>query len=127
MKVIISTVVLAALSLLTHSLAEAKAADYATIAALPCANVLNAHGTTRFPALIESVTEFINRKNRDGRFGSNSNIEDYVLTECRLNEPLKIGQAVEKLLGDQRHGQLPRIPIGGASQNPQSQGVGHFR
>ena len=40
------------------------------------------------------------------------------MTECRLSENSKIGEAVEKLFDEKRLGQLPRIPIDGATGDP---------
>lgn len=92
--------------------------DYPKVATLPCTNLLKAYGKELFSGLIDPVAEYIGEKDQDQGFGSTANITDYVLTECRLSENSKIGEAVEKLFEEKRLGQLPRIPIGGATGDP---------
>jgi hypothetical protein len=56
-----------------------------------------------------------------GVLGSNANITDYVLTECRLNEGFTVGQAVFALFSAANSHNLPAIPIGGATSDPKVQ------
>lgn len=100
---------------------SAAQSDYAVVAALPCINLLQTYETERYGSLMSSVAEYIGKRDTDGGLGNIVNIEDYILTECRLNESSKIGEAVIKLFDDKGRGQLPPIPIGGGTENPQAQ------
>ena len=42
-----------------------------------------------------------------------------MLTECRLNETYRIGEAVFSLFEKAKASRLPTIPIGGATADPQ--------
>jgi hypothetical protein len=94
-----------------------KPLDYTAVASLPCTEYLNAYGTTQFLSLSDPLIEAISARG-DG-LGSGANIIDFVATECRLNEKLSIGQAVENLFDQQRHNRLPGIPMGGATMEPE--------
>jgi hypothetical protein len=96
-----------------------KALDYAVIASWPCTRYLKAYGTTEFSPITEPLVETISSRG-DG-LGSAVNIMSFVATECRLHETITIGQAVENLFDQQRHNRLPRIPIGGATAEPEVQ------
>jgi hypothetical protein len=113
----------AVIALLAISSASCFALEYASVAALPCMNLLNAYGrglnaegVERWSSLFDPVAEYISKK--DSGFGSTVNITDYVLTECRLNENLKISEAVNNLFDKKRRNRLPEIPIGGATDDP---------
>jgi uncharacterized protein len=99
--------------------------DYATVASLPCLTYLKAYGTVRFDSMKFPIAEYISEKDTnsppDKSLGSSANITDYMLTECRLNETYRIGEAVFSLFEKQESNRLPRIPIGGATQDPQAQ------
>jgi hypothetical protein len=90
-----------------------KPLDYASVASLPCTKYLNAYGTTEFSSISEPLIDAVSARG-DG-LGSGANIIDFVATECRLNEKLPVGRAIENLFDQQRHNRLPRIPIGGAT------------
>ena len=87
----------------------------------PGINLLQTYETERYGSLMSPVAEYIGKRDTDGGLGDIVNIEDYILTECRLNESSKIGEAVIKLFDDKGRGQLPPIPIGGGTENPQAQ------
>jgi hypothetical protein len=91
--------------------------EYAAVASLPCTKYLSAYGTTKFSSLSEPLIATVNA--REDGLGSGANIIDFVATECRLQEKLTIGQAVENLFNQKREHRLPRIPIGGASSDPE--------
>lgn len=91
---------------------------YARVAALPCTDLLHAYGSERFETLADPITEYIGENDADGGLGSAINEEDYVLTECRLNESSSIGTAVIRVFAEKRLAQLPPIPIGGATDDP---------
>jgi hypothetical protein len=99
------------------SATDPKKLDYGTIAALPCTAFLDDYGTTQPSSLIEPLIATIGARG-DG-LGSGANIIDFVATECRLHEKVTIGQAIENLFDQQRHNRLPRIPIGGATSDPE--------
>ena len=82
--------------------------NYAKVAALPCTNLLKAYGNERFSSLSDPVNEYIRKKDNDSDFGSTANIDDYVVTECRLNENYKIGEAVKTLFDKKRDGSIYR-------------------
>ena len=116
--VIFAAVFLAA----TVSDADGSDLDYATIATLPCSRYLNAYGTESFESLNYPLTEYISQKDADSppdkSLGSTINITSYMLTECRLNETYRIGEAVFSLFQKMKGSRLPRIPIGGATTDP---------
>jgi hypothetical protein len=89
---------------------------YETVAAMPCVNLLNAHGTYRLSELTDPLVQVVGQ--REGGLGSVANMTSYVLTECRLNESKNISQAVDNLFEQKRRGRLPQIPIGGATSDP---------
>lgn len=93
--------------------------DYAAVASLSCVKLLDAYGTTQFSPLTEPLIETISSRG-DG-LGSGINILSFVATECRLHETITVGQAVENLFDQQRRNRLPRIPIGGATADPEAQ------
>jgi hypothetical protein len=95
--------------------ASKAALDYSVIASWPCARYLKAYGTTEFSTITEPLVETISSRG-DG-LGSAVNIMSFVATECRLHETITIGQAVENLFQQQQHNRLPRIPIGGATND----------
>jgi hypothetical protein len=99
----------------SNGFAAPKPLDYAVIAAWPCKRYLKAYGTTEFSSITEPIIETISSRS-DG-LGSAVNIMSFVATECRLHETITIGQAVENLFDQQRHNRLPRIPIGGATND----------
>ena len=101
--------------------ATAEAADRITLAGLPCSQLLAGYGTKRGGAWIESVNDDVSRIDAAGVLGSNANITDYVLTECRLNEGFTVGQAVIALFASANSHNLPAIPIGGATSDPKVQ------
>jgi hypothetical protein len=56
------------------------------LAGLPCSKLLSAYGTSQFQSFIPSIVSDISDRDIGGRLGSDSNITDYILSECRLNE-----------------------------------------
>jgi hypothetical protein len=98
--------------------------DYATISSLPCLTYLKAYRTTRFDAINDPIVEHMSvmdaNSSPNNSLGSNINISNYVLTECRLNETFRIGEAVFHLFEKQHLNHLPRIPIGGATDDIQA-------
>jgi hypothetical protein len=72
--------------------ATAEAADRITLASLPCSQLLTSYGTTRGGAWLASINEDVSQMDAAGVLGSNANITDHVLTECRLNEGFRVGQ-----------------------------------
>ena len=101
---------------------SALAQKYVAVAATPCSTLLNLYGGESFYSLIDPVAQFMSAMEND--FGSMINIIDYVLTECRLNESYNIQEAVTDLFRKKHQGQLPQIPIGGATAEPRVQAVG---
>jgi hypothetical protein len=91
------------------------------LAGLPCSSLLGAHKTAQFDSYIQSIRQDIGDRDIGGRLGSNINITEYILTECRLNEGSTVGEAAEKLFADSRNRKLPPIPIGGATDDPKVQ------
>jgi hypothetical protein len=104
--------ILLASTISTFACGAAIAAD---ISAYPCRDLLGLHGTSTEPDLSALVAGIGARNNR---IGSNINIETYLLTECRLNVSMTLGQAAMKVLADARANRLPPIPIGGATADP---------
>jgi hypothetical protein len=111
----------------SNTMTTRPALNYVGVATLPCMNLLNAEGrglsaegVKRFSSLIDPIAEYIREKDKDGGLGSNANITDYVLTECRLNENFKIGEAIDDLFDQKQRGRLPAIPIGGATADPEA-------
>lgn len=96
--------------------AAPNALTYEMVAAMPCVSFLNALSTSRFSELTDPLIQVVGQ--RDGGLGSTVNMTSYVLTECRLTESKKIGQAVDSLFEQKRRGRLPPIPIGGATHDP---------
>jgi hypothetical protein len=96
--------------------AAPNAITYEMVAAMPCVSFLDALGTSRFSEFTDPLIQVVGP--RDGGLGSTANMTSYVLTECRLSESKKIGQAVDSLFEQKRRGRLPQIPIGGATQDP---------
>jgi hypothetical protein len=92
---------------------------YVAVAATPCSTLLNLYGTESFYPLIDPVIQFMSAM--ENGFGSTINITDFVLTECRLNESFTIQEAVTDLFHKKQQGQLPQIPIGGATTEPRVQ------
>jgi len=84
------------------------------LASLPCSKLLGAYGTPQIGAF-SSITSDVIEMDKGGILGSNANVDDYVLTECRLNEGFTVGQAVLALFSAARSNNLPAIPMGGAS------------
>jgi hypothetical protein len=94
----------------------AEAADPSIIlAGLPCSKLLAAYGTPQIESFLPSIVQNVSDLDRDGVLGSNANIADYVLTECRLNEGSTVGAVVHALFDAARFHNLPPIPIGGAT------------
>jgi hypothetical protein len=93
----------------------AHAQDRITLAALPCTQLLASYGTDRGGSWLISIYEDVSRMDKAGLLGSNANIMDYVLTECRLNEGFTVGQAVFALFSAANSHNLPPVPIGGAT------------
>jgi hypothetical protein len=91
------------------------------LAGLPCSSLLEAYKTPQFDSYIPSIQQDIGNRDIGGRLGSNINITEYILTECRLNADFTVGEAAEKLFGDSRNRKLPPIPIGGATDDPKVQ------
>jgi Superinfection immunity protein len=104
----------APLALVAPSL-QSPIMSYQQVAVSSCTTLLNAFGTPAFGDMGNAIVGFVN--SRTG-LGNAANIEDYVATECRLHEDVTVGQAVENLFEQQKQNRLPRIPIGGASDNP---------
>jgi hypothetical protein len=93
----------------------ASAASYGVIATYPCSRLLSAYANSKFDELSEPLASYISAY--DSGFGSTINIISYALTECRLNESEDIGKAVSNLFEQKRLNRLPRIPIGGATND----------
>lgn len=108
-----------AVSVQPNNFSAPKSLDYAVIASLPCTKYLNAYGTPEFSPMSLPLIETVSSRG-DG-LGSGVNIMSFVATECRLHETITIGQAVDNLFDQQRHNRLPRIPIGGATADPEVQ------
>ena len=88
------------------------------LAGLPCSKLLAAYGTSQIQSFLPSIVENVSDMDRDGALGSNANIADYVLTECRLNEGSTVGAVVHALFDAARFHNLPPVPIGGATSEP---------
>jgi hypothetical protein len=88
------------------------------LAGLPCSTLLDAYGTPQIASFLSSIVANVSDMDRDGVLGSNANIADYVLTECRLNEGSTVGAVVHALFDVARFHNLPAIPIGGATSDP---------
>src|SRR5262249_33235286 len=91
--------------------------SYSAIASSPCTRYLKAYGTAEFDAISDPLIESIGPRG----LGTGVSIISFVATECRLHETITIGQAVENLFEQQRHNRLPRVPIGGATTDPDVQ------
>lgn len=101
---------------------SAQAADpRIVLAGLPCTELLKAYGTPRIESFLPSIVQNVGDMDKGGVLGSNANIADYVLTECRLNEGSTVGEVVLALFPAERFHNLPQIPIGGATSDPRDQ------
>jgi hypothetical protein len=96
--------------------AVSKVGDYPLVASWPCARYLKAYGTPDISPIIGPLIDAVSSRG-DG-LGSAINIVSFVATECRLHETITIGQAVENLFDQEKHDRLPRIPVGGATNEP---------
>jgi hypothetical protein len=96
---------------------NAQAQRKLTLAGLPCSSFLQAYGTDEFGSY-SSVSVEIGNRDVGGRLGSTINIDEYILTECRLHEGFTVGEAAEQLFTDARARRLPPIPVGGATSDP---------
>ncbi len=77
---------------------------------VPCRTFTAALGTSGFSILLDSVTQYPHVYD----LGSTANVTDYVLVTCRAHPGFTIGQAIDRLLQQQKRGKLPQIPMGGA-------------
>src|SRR5882762_6969439 len=103
------TALLAAIAALLSG--SAIAADpRIVLAGLPCARLLAAYGTPQIQSFLPSITQNVGDMDRGGVLGSNANIADYVVTECRLNEGSTVGEVVLALFEAARFHNLPAIP-----------------
>lgn len=88
---------------------------YGTVQTYLCSQFLNAFDTPTFQELSGPIISYV--RTFEPTFGTNTNIVNFTLTECRLNENELIGKAVSNLFEQKRVNRLPRIPIGGATND----------
>jgi hypothetical protein len=81
---------------------------------LTCRYLLSTLDDSRYMSLIEPVIDFMGQH---ADLGTPVNRTSYLLTECRFREDQAISAAVNHLLEQKRLGQLPDIPIGGATSD----------
>jgi hypothetical protein len=101
--------------LTTPALAEPMARD---ISSKACATVVGRGYAAGAAAAYDVVTEYMSKSGNDN-FSMPVRAWSYMLTECRLNEHQTIGDAYKHLVQESAAGQLPAIPAGGATDDPE--------
>jgi hypothetical protein len=95
---------------------EPNAPPSTTVDLMPCFKYLSMYGTPESDEIADRLVDLVT--GQGGSLGNAANIVDFVATECRLNERITVGQAVNNLIAQEKENRLPPIPLGGASADP---------
>jgi hypothetical protein len=115
-KALLGIGVIAMMSAVVH--VGATELDYASVAILSCKDFIEGYETDLLDSLVPSIRTYLLRGDRDQQSLSATNIGAYVAMVCRLHENWRVGAAVEDLTGQKKHGRLPALPKGDATDNP---------